>query len=70
MYMVARFFIVLGVLFIALGIVVYLLPGLANFHLPGDIVIRRNNAVFYFPIITSLVLSVLLTILLNILGRK
>ncbi len=70
MYMVGRFFIVMGVLFIALGIVIYLLPGFAHFHLPGDIVIRRNNGVFFFPIVTSLVLSALLTILLNILGRK
>ena len=70
MHMVARFFIVLGVLFFAVGIIVYLIPGLTNFHLPGDVVIRRNNVVFYFPIMTSLVLSILLTILLNIFGRK
>jgi hypothetical protein len=68
--MVARFFIVLGILFIALGVVVYLIPGLANFHLPGDTVIRCNNAIFYFPVVTSLVLSVILTILLNILNRR
>ncbi len=70
MHIVARFFIILGVLFIALGITVYLLPGLVNFHLPGDIVIRRNNTIFYFPIVTSLALSILLTILLNLLGRR
>jgi hypothetical protein len=70
MHVVARFFIVFVILFIALGIAVSLLPRVASFHRPGDVVIRRNNVVFYFPIMTSLVLSALLTILLNIFGRK
>lgn len=38
-------------------------------HLPGDIVLRRKNAVFYFPIVTGIVLSVLLTLLFYLLGR-
>ena len=35
-------------------------------RLPGDIVIKRNGMTFYFPIVTSLLLSVILTIALNL----
>jgi hypothetical protein len=34
--------------------------------LPGDIAIRRDGNTFFFPIVTCLVLSVVLTILLNV----
>jgi len=39
-------------------------------RLPGDIVIRRKNATFYFPLATSLLLSLGLTLLLWLLRRK
>lgn len=39
-------------------------------RLPGDISVSRGNFRFYFPIVTSLVLSVLATIILNIFFRR
>jgi hypothetical protein len=39
-------------------------------RLPGDISVNRGNFRFYFPIVTSLVLSVLATIILNIFFRR
>ncbi len=39
-------------------------------RLPGDIVVRRNNFTFYFPLVTSLALSVVLSLLLWLLGRR
>lgn len=55
------------VLFIA-GILFILLPKLIPFgKLPGDILIRKKNFTFYFPIVTSILLSIVLTILLNLL---
>lgn len=39
-------------------------------QLPGDIVIRGKNSVFYFPLMTSLVLSLLLSAILWLIGRK
>jgi Protein of unknown function (DUF2905) len=39
-------------------------------RLPGDIHIERGNFSFYFPLATSLVLSVVLTLLLYIVGRR
>jgi hypothetical protein len=38
-------------------------------RLPGDIVYRGKNTVFYFPLMTSIVLSIVLSILLQVIGR-
>lgn len=38
-------------------------------HLPGDIVIKRKNFVFYFPLMTSILISVILTIILSLISR-
>jgi hypothetical protein len=38
-------------------------------RLPGDIVIRGKNSVFYFPVVTSLILSALLTLVLWLVNR-
>ncbi len=39
-------------------------------RLPGDIRIVRENFTFYFPFATMAILSVILTILFNLIGRK
>jgi hypothetical protein len=55
---------------VALAIVGILLMVMGNIpffgRLPGDIALRRNGSTFYFPIVTCLVLSVVLTILINV----
>ena len=38
--------------------------------LPGDIYVRKGNFTFYFPLATCLLISVLLTFLLGLFGRK
>ena len=52
-------------LFLTLG---FRIPYLGK--LPGDISIDRGNIHFYFPIVTSLVLSVLLTLVLSVFFRR
>ena len=39
-------------------------------RMPGDIVIRRANFTFYFPIVTSILLSILLTLILWLFQRR
>ena len=56
--------ITIGALFVLLGKV----PWIGK--LPGDIVIRRENFTFYFPLATMILLSVVLTILFNLIGKK
>ena len=59
-----------GVIFL-LGVVV-LLAGKFNLplgRLPGDIVYRGKNTVFYFPIVTCIVISVVLSLIFWLFGR-
>ena len=37
--------------------------------LPGDIIIKKENFTFYFPVVTSILLSVILTVVLYLIGR-
>lgn len=63
--------IVIGVVIVAVGCVLLLagrVPWLGR--LPGDIYIRRGNFSFYFPVVTSLVVSVLLTLLFWLFSRR
>jgi hypothetical protein len=59
-------------LLIALAGVVLVLVGRVPWigRLPGDIHIQRGNFTFYFPLATSLLLSVVLTLLLYVVGRR
>jgi hypothetical protein len=67
-----RTLILIGAIFILAGVLVTLgarLPVRLG-RLPGDIVIRGKHSVFYFPLVTSLLLSVVLTLVLWLAGRK
>jgi hypothetical protein len=55
-----KLLIVLGLVIAGVGLLVQL--GLPLGRLPGDIVIRREHSTFYFPIVTSILISVLLTL--------
>ena len=56
-------FILIGVIFILIGILLPWLQRLGIGHLPGDIFIKRNNFTFYFPLMTSIIFSILLSLL-------
>lgn len=68
---VARFIILTGVVLILIGGLVYLVGrlGLPLGRLPGDIRIEREGFTCFFPLATMILLSVLLTILLNVIVR-
>jgi hypothetical protein len=51
------------------GIGLLMMAGIPFGRLPGDIVIRKGSGTFYFPIATSIVLSIILTLLLSVLRR-
>jgi hypothetical protein len=54
-----------GLLLAALGVLLMLGDKLGLGKLPGDIVYRGDKVTFHFPIVTSLLLSVVLTVVLN-----
>ena len=66
-----RQLIILGVILVALGVLLTLggkLP-LRLGHLPGDISLRGKNTVFYFPVGTCILLSVVFSLVLWLLRR-
>ncbi len=66
-----RLIVVFGLLMVGLGVLMMLIgrvPGLGR--LPGDIVWRRENVTFYFAPATSILLSILLTVILNLFIRR
>jgi hypothetical protein len=65
----ARTFIILGLGFLALGLLWPVLSRIGLGRLPGDIVIRRPGFSFYFPLATCLLVSAALTALAWLLRR-
>jgi hypothetical protein len=58
--------------FVGLGIAgvgLLIMLGVPIGRLPGDVVVRRGNFSFYFPLATSIILSIVLTIILALLRR-
>ena len=60
--------ILLGAIIIVMGIVLFLLPKMGSWKIPGDIVIKRDNFVLFIPLGTSILLSLLLTLILAVAG--
>ena len=58
---------VVGLIVTGIGLLVMM--GLPIGRLPGDFTIKRGNATFYFPLATSIVVSVILTLLMTLLRR-
>ena len=71
-----------GKLLIGFGVVMIVLGGIFLFlgnlsgkapwigRLPGDIFIERGNWSFYFPLATSILLSIILTLIFSLFGRR
>jgi DUF2905 family protein len=65
----ARFLIVLGLAILVIGVLWPYLSRIGLGHLPGDIVVKRDNVTFYFPLMTCLLLSLLFSLVLWVVNR-
>ena len=65
----ARFLIVLGLAILVIGLLWPYLSRIGLGRLPGDIVIERENMTFYFPLMTCLLVSVLLSLVFWVVNR-
>jgi hypothetical protein len=65
----ARFLIITGLILLVAGLLWPYLARLGLGRLPGDIVIERGSTTFYFPIMTSIILSVVLSAVLWMIGK-
>jgi hypothetical protein len=59
---IGRLLIIAGIVLVAIGIAVSVLPRFGIGRLPGDFVYRKGNFTFYFPLMTSILLSIALTV--------
>ena len=62
-----KFLVILGAVIAGIGLLVMM--GLPLGRLPGDISFRRGNTTFYFPLATSIIASIILTLLFALLRR-
>jgi hypothetical protein len=65
-----RFLVIIGIVIVLLGLILW--SGFAPKwlgHLPGDIRVERGNSVFYFPIVTCIVISILLSLIMSTFRR-
>lgn len=67
---IGRIIISLGIVLIVIGIIITFGSKLGLGRLPGDILIRRGNTTFYFPILTSIIISILLTLIANLFFKR
>lgn len=55
------------------GVVIFIIGFIMQFinlgRLPGDVIIKKGNATFYFPIVTSIVVSIILSAVFYFIGR-
>ena len=67
----ARILILTGALLVVVGLMIYFVQRLGgnHFRMPGDIVVQRKNFTFYFPVVTSIVVSIALSLLLYLFRR-
>lgn len=71
LYSLGKLLLGFGLLLAAAGLILMFaqhIPGIGR--LPGDIIIRKKNFTFYFPLATGLVLSLILSLILWLMGRK
>jgi hypothetical protein len=69
---IGKFILQLGIILVLLGGAILLLDRLNFLHLgrlPGDIRIHRGNFTFYFPLVTCLLISLILTFLFSLFRR-
>ena len=65
-----KFLVILGVVIIVLGLLLWTGVGSGWLgRLPGDIRIERGNSAFYFPIVTCIIISILLSLIFSFFRR-
>jgi hypothetical protein len=66
-----RSLVLFGIVLIVLGSFLFVFGKIPWFgRLPGDIVIKNDGFTLYFPVVTMVILSVVLTVIFNIIGRR
>jgi hypothetical protein len=67
--MIQKTFIIIGILFVLVGLLFPLLKDIGLGRLPGDIVIKKEKSSFYFPIVTCILVSIIVSLILMFLKK-
>lgn len=70
---IGRYLILMGVVIAIIGVVLVVLgklPGLRIGRLPGDIYVERGGWRFYFPLMTSIIVSIILSLILWLMNKR
>lgn len=71
MVFLGKALIVVGIVIVIVGVLVTFGPKIPYIgRLPGDILIKRENFVFYFPLVTSVLVSIILSVIFYFLTRR
>ena len=67
-----KFFIIVGLVLVILGLVINYAPGLISWFgkLPGDIRYEEGNKMLFIPVTSMIIISIILTVVVNIFFRK
>ncbi len=65
----AKTLIVLGIALVVAGLIVLFIQKLPSGKLPGDIVILKDNFTFYFPLATSIIISIIVSLVLYLIQK-
>jgi ribose/xylose/arabinose/galactoside ABC-type transport system permease subunit len=66
---IQRFLIGLGLMILLTGVMWPILSRIGLGRLPGDIVIHRSNVTFYFPLVTCIIVSIVVSVVFWLLSR-
>jgi hypothetical protein len=69
--MVGKLFVIVGVVLVIVGVIITFFPKIGSLpRLPGDIYIKKDGFTFYFPWVTSLVISIIMSLIFYLFFRK
>jgi len=67
----SRTFIIIGVIFVIVGIVLGIAPKIPLLgRLPGDLYLRKDHFTFYFPLTSSIIISLIISLFIYLFGRR
>lgn len=71
MLMLGKYLIIIGFVIAAVGVFLLVSPKVPYLgKLPGDIFYKKDNFTFYFPVATSIIISVILSLILYLINRR
>ena len=61
-----KILIIIGIILLTIGVLYPYIKKLGLGHLPGDIIFKSGNSTFFFPIVTCIIISIVLSVIFNL----